>query len=170
MFDVEFADYGEPKIEMNLARDGAPASTIGHTEVTASYDFRIDMKENEVRVKLDLGIDLTKISSGLVQLNQEKSNYKDLYVDGIRWSYKVYRVEGEGTLNEKLTLLPDSDTSDFTKWSYSEEIDPLTSPVYRLEFTFYNNTLATNNQVDFFTAYQGVTITAKGTQVRPVLD
>lgn len=181
MFDVVFESNDDPMIEFNYARDGVPGSALGHTEATTHYDFSIKMDENEVRTKLDLKITFaSSIADKIVKPIRKDSptdfDYGAHYENGLRFSYKVYKINNKGEDNESLieiTTGPASTQNDgLTEWTYNEIFD-IENPQpldYRLEFTFYNNTSAENNQADFFTAYQGVTITATGTQIEPVLD
>ena len=180
MFDVVFESNDDPMIEFNYARDGVPGSALGHTEATTHYDFSIKMDENEVRTKLDLKITFaSSIADKIVKPIKKDSStdfdYGAHYEDGLRFSYKVYKINNKGTASESLTEITTMGKQDvLTEWTYNEIFDVAVGKPrsfdYRLEFTFYNNTLATNNQEDFFTAYQGVTITATGTQIEPVLD
>ena len=181
MFDIVYDSDDEPMIEYNYARDGEPGSALGHTEVIKHYDFSIVMDENEVRTRLDLKINFTsaiadKIVKPIRKDREADFDYESHYRDGLRFSYKVYKINNKGDANESLTEIttgPASTQNDgLTEWTYNEIFD-IANPQpldYRLEFTFYNNTSAENNQADFFTAYQGVTITATGTQIEPVLD
>ena len=183
MFDIVYDSDDEPMIEYNYARDGEPGSALGHTEVIKHYDFSIVMDENEVRTKLDLKINFTSaIADKIVKPIRKDSptdfDYGAYYEDGLRFSYKVYKIDNKGTASEILTEITtgpaSTQNSNLTEWTYNEIFDVAVGKPrsfdYRLEFTFYNNTSATNNQADFFTAYQGVTITATGTQIEPVLD
>lgn len=181
MFDIVYDSDDDPMIEYNYARDGVPGSALGHTEATTHYDFSIVMDENEVRTKLDLKITFaSSIANKIVKPIRKDSptdfDYGAHYENGLRFSYKVYKINNKGEDNESLieiTTGPASTQNDgLTEWTYNEIFD-IENPQpldYRLEFTFYNNTSAENNQADFFTAYQGVTITATGTQIEPVLD
>lgn len=181
MFDIVYDSDDEPMIEYNYARDGEPGSALGHTEVIKHYDFSIKMDENEVRTELELKINFTsaiadKIVKPIRKDSEADFDYAAHYEDGLRFSYKVYRIDNKGTESESLTEITTMGTQkvDLTEWTYNEIFDVAVGKPrsfdYRLEFTFYNNTSATNNQEDFFTAYQGVTITATGTQIEPVLD
>ena len=180
MFDIVYDSDDDPMIEYNYARDGEPGSALGHTEVIKHYDFSIVMDENEVRTKLDLKINFTsaiadKIVKPIRKDGPEDFDYESHYRDGLRFSYKVYKINNKGTESESLTEITTMGTQvDLTEWTYNEIFDVAVGKPrsfdYRLEFTFYNNTSATDNQADFFTAYQGVTITATGTQIEPVLD
>lgn len=181
MFDIVYDSDDEPMIEYNYARDGEPGSALGHTEVIKYYDFSIVMDENEVRTKLDLKINFTsaiadKIVKPIRKDSEADFDYGAHYEDGLRFSYKVYKINNKGTASESLTEITTmgEQKADLTEWTYNEIFDVAVGKPrsfdYRLEFTFYNNTSATNNQADFFTAYQGVTITATGTQIEPVLD
>lgn len=181
MFDIVYDSDDEPMIEYNYARDGEPGSALGHTEVIKHYDFSIVMDENEVRTKLDLKINFTsaiadKIVKPIRKDSEADFDYDAHYEDGLRFSYKVYKINNKGTDSESLTEITTmgEQKADLTEWTYNEIFDVAVGKPrsfdYRLEFTFYNNTSATDNQADFFTAYQGVTITATGTQIEPVLD
>lgn len=181
MFDIVYDSDDEPMIEYNYARDGEPGSALGHTEVIKHYDFSIKMDENEVRTELELKINFTsaiadKIVKPIRKDSEADFDYAAHYEDGLRFSYKVYKIDNKGTESESLTEITTMGTQkvDLTEWTYNEIFDVAVGKPrsfdYRLEFTFYNNTSATNNQEDFFTAYQGVTITATGTQIEPVLD
>lgn len=180
MFDIVYDSDDDPMIEFNYARDGVPGSALGHTEATTHYDFSIKMDENEVRTRLDLKINFAssiadKIVKPIRKDREADFDYGAHYEDGLRFSYKVYKINNKGDANESLTEITTGPASTqnngLTEWTYNEIFD-IENPQpldYRLEFTFYNNTSATNNQEDFFTAYQGVTITATGTQIEPVL-
>lgn len=180
MFDIVYDSDDDPMIEFNYARDGVPGSALGHTEVIKHYDFSIKMEENEVRTDLELKINFTsaiadKIVKPIRKDREADFDYGAHYEDGLRFSYKVYKINNKGDANESLTEITTmgKQEADLTEWTYNEIFDVAKGKPrfdYRLEFTFYNNTLATNNQEDFFTAYQGVTITATGTQIEPVLD